>query len=148
MTHWLPEDLWEAVRPQTAVQNDVNGFPRAGALALLDRGVKYLFSGINNDSGGPPLPRPAAFWWKMPDGRRLFVWLSLTYGEGFFFFETTEWRRGPVPLAADARYRPPRAGEILSPAEPALRAAHRQCLSRLRQLGARRISACPCWPCR
>jgi membrane-associated phospholipid phosphatase len=82
MTHWLPDELWDELRPQTAVQNDVNGFPRAGAMALLDRGVRYLFSGINSDSGGPPFARPAAFWWKMPDGRRLFVWLSLTYGEG------------------------------------------------------------------
>ena len=38
MTHWLPEDLWKDLAPQTAVQNDVNGFPRAGAKELLDRG--------------------------------------------------------------------------------------------------------------
>ncbi len=134
MTHWLPDELWDQLRPQTAVQNDVNGFPRAGAMALLDRGVRYLFSGINSDSGGPPLARPTAFWWKMPDGRRLFVWLSLTYGEGFFFFETTEWRRGPLPLAADGRYRPPRAGDILATDDDSLRAAQERCLQRLVQL--------------
>ena len=109
MTHWLPEDLWKQLQPQTAVQNDVNGFPRAGAKELLDRGICYLFSGINSDSGGPPLPRLTAFWWKQPDGRRLFVWLSLSYGDGFFLFDSVEWRRGPVPLAADASYRPPRS---------------------------------------
>lgn len=133
MTHWLPEELWQAVSPRTAVQNDVNGFPRAGAKALLDRDVTYLFSGINSDSGGPPLPRLTAFWWRQPDGRRLFVWMSLTYGDGFFFFETKEWRRGPLPRAADARYRPPRAGDILRTDETSLRAAHRQCVARLRQ---------------
>jgi hypothetical protein len=133
MTHWLPEDLWQQLAPQTAVQNDVNGFPRAGAAALLDRDVRYLFSGINSDSGGPPLPRLTAFWWKQPDGRRLFVWMSLTYGDGFFFFETEEWRRGPLPLAADARYRPPRAGDVLRTDEASLRKAHAQCLARLRQ---------------
>lgn len=133
MMHWLPEQLWDAVQPQAAVQNDVNGFPRAGAKALLDRGVRYLFSGINSDSGGPPLPRLTAFWWKQPDGRRLFVWMSLTYGDGFFFFETEEWRRGPLPLAADGRYRPPRAGDVLKTDEESLRKAHQQCLNRLRQ---------------
>jgi glycosyl hydrolase family 38 len=133
MTHWLPEDLWKTLRPQTAVQNDVNGFPRAGARALLDRGVHYLFSGINSDSGGPPLPRLTAFWWKQPDGRRLFVWMSLSYGDGFFLFESQEWRRGPLPLAADARFRPPRAGDILKTDEVSLRQAHEQCVKRLRQ---------------
>ncbi|MBL9127253.1 MAG: hypothetical protein JNL97_06390, partial [Verrucomicrobiales bacterium] len=132
MTHWLPEDLWTLFRPRTAVQNDVNGFPRAGARALLDRGVRYLFSGINSDSGGPPFPRLTAFWWKQPDGRRLFVWMSLAYGDGFFLFETEEWRRGPLPAAGDARYRPPRAGEILRTDEASLRAAHAQCVKRLR----------------
>jgi hypothetical protein len=133
MTHWLPGELWKEVQPQTAVQNDVNGFPRAGAKALLDRGVRYLFAGINSDSGGTPLPRLTAFWWQQPDGRRLFVWMSLTYGDGFFFFETEEWRRGPLPLAGDARFRPPRAGDILKTDEASLRRAHEQCLNRLRQ---------------
>ena len=134
MTQWLPDDLWRQLEPQTAVQNDVNGFPRAGAKAILDRGVRYLFTGINSDSGGPPLPRLTPFWWKQPDGRRLFVWMSLPYGDGFFFFESTEWRRGPLPLAADARFRPPRAGDILRTDEASLRTAHGHCLRRLRQI--------------
>jgi hypothetical protein len=122
------------VRPRAAVQNDVNGLPRAAAVALLDRGVRHLFTGINEDSGGVPFPRPSAFWWKMPDGRRLFVWLNIGYGSGFDFFEPQEWRRGPVPFAADTRYRPPRAGDILRTDEAYLRAAHRLCLERLRQI--------------
>ena len=133
MTHWLPEDLWRQLQPQSAVQNDVNGFPRAGAKELLDRGVRFLFSGINSDSGGAPLPRLTAFWWKQPDGRRLFVWLSLSYGDGFFLFDPVEWRRGPVPLAADGRYRPPRPGDILKPDEASVRAAHQHCVERLKQ---------------
>jgi hypothetical protein len=133
MTHWLPDALWRQLEPQTAVQNDVNGFPRAGARAILNRGVRYLFTGINSDSGGPPLPRLTAFWWKQPDGRRLFVWMSLPYGDGFFFFESEEWRRGPLPLAADARFRPPRSGDILRTDEASLRAAQAHCLRRLRQ---------------
>ena len=134
MLHWLPDDLWAQVRPQVAIQNDVNGMPRAAALALLDRGVRYLFTGINEDSGGVPFPRPSAFWWKMPDGRRMFVWLNIGYGSGFDFFETAEWRRGPVPRAADTRYRPPRAGDILASDEASVRAAHRRCIERVREL--------------
>jgi hypothetical protein len=132
MLHWLPEELWRAVHPRVAVQDDVNGFPRAAALALLDRGIHHLFTGINEDSGGVPFPRPSAFWWKMPDGRRLFVWLNIGYGSGFDFFEPREWRRGPVPAAADTRYRPPRAGDILRTDDASLRAAHALCLTRLR----------------
>ena len=136
MLHWLPEDLWNQVKPRAAVQNDVNGFPRAGALALLDRGIRYLWTGINNDSGGAPFERPSGFWWKMPDGRRLLVWLSLSYPAGYDLFEAAEWRRGPVPPAADTRYRPPREGDFLRAGEASVRAAHRRCLERLRRFEA------------
>jgi hypothetical protein len=134
MVHWLPEDVWNKVRPKVAIQDDVNGLPRAGALALLDRGVHYLFTGINEDSGGVPFPRPSGFWWRMPDGRRLFVWLNIGYGSGFDFFEPGEWRRGPVPRASDATYRPPRAGDILRTDAAYLRQAHKICVERLRQI--------------
>lgn len=134
MLHWLPEDLWVAVQPRTAIQNDVNGLPRAGAMRLLDRGIRYLFTGINEDSGGVPFRRPSAFWWKMPDGRRLFVWLNTGYGSGFDFFEAGEWRRGPVPRAADTQYRPPRAGDFLRTDEAYLRQAHARCLSQVRHV--------------
>ena len=60
MLHWLPDELWNHVRPRVAIQNDVNGFPRAGAMALLDRDVPYLLMGINATNGGPPV--------EMPDG--------------------------------------------------------------------------------
>ena len=103
LLHWLPEDLWQKLHPAVAVQNDVNGFPRAGARALLDRGITRLMMGINSDSGGPPFFRPSAFWWKQPDGRRLFVYLNLSYPDGYDFFETAHWRRGPVPAASDTR---------------------------------------------
>ncbi|MCR4416017.1 MAG: hypothetical protein NUV77_26675, partial [Thermoguttaceae bacterium] len=140
MLHWLPEDLWQKARPQAAVQNDVNGFPRAGAMALLDRGIRYLFSGINEDSGGAPMRRPAAFWWKMPDGRKLFVYLNYSYPTGYWFFEPAEWRRGPVPRAGDARYRPPRAGDFLAADEASVRKAHRHLLERLHALEAEGFS--------
>ncbi len=136
MLHWVPEDLWQQLRPKVAVQNDVNGFPRAGAMELLDRGIHYLFSGINEDSGGAPLARPAAFWWKMPDGRRLFVYLNYSYPMGYWFFEPVEWRHGPVPRAGDTRHRPPRAGDFLGSDEASVRTAHRHLLQKVRELEA------------
>ena len=136
LLHWLPEDLWQRIKPQSAVQNDVNGMPRAGAIALLDRDVRRMFFGINSESGGPPQKRPSAFWWKMPDGRRMFVWLGDPYPDGYSYFEPNSWRRGPVPEASDTRYRPPRPGEILPTDEASVRKAHGHLLERLAKLEA------------
>ncbi len=134
MLHWLPDELWTKARPKVAIQNDVNGMPRAGAMALLDRGVRYLFSGINEDSGGAPMNRPSAFWWKMPDGRRMFVYLNFSYPMGYWFFEPVEWRRGPVPRAGDTRYRPPRPGDFLRTDEASLRQAQQHLWRAIRGL--------------
>lgn len=134
MLHWLSDELWTKLKPTVALQNDVNGFPRAGAMALLDRGVTRLCMGINADSGGPPLPRPGGFWWKMPDGRRMFVWLNYSYPEGYDFFETVHWRRGPVPFAADTRYRPPGQDDFFRTDETSLRKAQAQCQRRVESL--------------
>jgi hypothetical protein len=134
MLDWLPEPLAKRFPPTVAVQNDVNGMPRVGAMALLDRGIRHLFMGINADSGGPPCYRPSAFWWRMPDGRRLFVWLNHSYPAGFDFFESYEWRRGPVPRAGDTLFRPPRGSDVFRLDEASLRAAHAQCLRRVAQL--------------
>ena len=134
MLHWLPDELWETARPRVAIQNDVNGFPRAGAMALLERGVPYLFMGINSANGGPPMKRPSAFWWKMPDGRRMFVWLGDHYARGFYYFHPQSWRRGPVPESTDTRYRPARPGDFFRADEASVRAAHTHLLGQLRQL--------------
>jgi hypothetical protein len=131
---WVPQKLWCEFHPQVAMQNDVNGMPRAGAVRLLNLGIRYLYMGINGDNGGPPFRRPSAFWWKMPDGRRMFVWLGDTYGAAYGLFEPKEWRRGPVPGAGDTAYRPPRAGEVLRTDEASLRAAHKLCVARLKRL--------------
>ena len=131
---WASPKLWEQFRPRAAIQNDVNGIPRAAAVRLLDRGVSRLFMGINSDSGGAPFPRHTRFWWRMPDGRRIFVWLGDHYGSGFGYFAPAEWRRGPVPRAGDARYHPPRPGEIFRADEPSLRQAHALLTRRLEKI--------------
>lgn len=135
--HWLPDDLWDKVQPRAGVQNDVNGFPRAGAMALLDRGVDNLLMGINSTNGGPPMDRPSAFWWKMPDGRKMFVWLGDHYVSGFYYLHPATWRRGPVPESTDTRYRPPRRGELFRTDEASVRAAHAHLLGKLAALEAK-----------
>ena len=134
MLQWLPDELWRKFKPNVAVQNDVNGFPRAGALLLLNKGIKYLCMGINGDSGGPPFFRPSAFWWKMPDGRRLFVYVNFSYPDGYEFFESEHWRRGPVPYVSDTRYRPPHDGDFFRTDEASLYASNKQCLKKIEQL--------------
>jgi len=133
MLHWIPEDLWRKVHPEVAIQNDVNGFPRAGAKGLLDRGTHYLVTGINEYNGGAPFKTPSAFWWRMPGGRRMFVWLGLSYWAGYDFFEEKGWRRAIVS-AADTRYRLPRAGDFLRSDEQSVRNAHRHLVQKIREL--------------
>ncbi|MEN6535436.1 MAG: hypothetical protein ABFD89_17365, partial [Bryobacteraceae bacterium] len=87
MMEWIPASLWRELNPTVAMQNDVNGFPRAGAVALLNRGVRHLLMGLNVDSGGTPFYRPSAFWWKMPNGQRLFVFNGEHYGRAMTWLD-------------------------------------------------------------
>ena len=135
--HWLPEEVWNAAPPKTGIQNDVNGFPRAGANALLKRNVNNLWMGINATNGSAPFDVPMGFYWRMPDDRRIFVWLGDSYPNGFYYFFADSWRRGPVPESTDTRYRPPRRGEFYPTDEASLRGAHARLCKRLGELEAR-----------
>ena len=134
MLTWLPENIWKLANPQVGIQNDVNGFPRAGAIAMLNRNVPFLWMGINGTNGGTPFRQPSAFWWIMPDRRRLFVWLGEHYAQGFYYFHPDSWRRGPVPEATDTRYRPPRPGDFFRADEDSVRTAQGHLLRKLREL--------------
>jgi hypothetical protein len=131
--HWIPEELWRRLHPRVAMQNDVNGFPRAGAMQLLERGVSRLIMGINADSGGPPFRRPTAFWWRMPDGRKIFVWLGDHYGKAYDYLEPKAWPGGGSKIA-DTLRRPPRAGDFFRTDEKSLRASHAHLLGQLARL--------------
>lgn len=131
---WVPASVWSQLKPRAGMQNDVNGFPRAGALRLLDKGVNHLLMGINADSGGPPFHRPAAFWWKMPDGRKLFVWMGEHYGTAYSYFEPKWW--GKSGRGGQVSVGPPRPGDFHKTDEASLRAAHAHCLKRLAELQA------------
>lgn len=78
----------ELVREKTgaaldfAINHDVNGQPWTMASVLADSHVDFYITGINIHFGGIPFPRPAAFWWETPDGKRI-----LTYeGEHYSLF--------------------------------------------------------------
>jgi len=130
---WLPADVLKRLKPSAGMQNDVNGFPRAGAMRLLDRGITRMIMGINADSGGPPFARPSAFYWEMPDHRKLFLYLGEHYGSGYSWFEPKTWQRGQARVGATS-LRPPYAGDHLKTDEASLRAAHAHFLSKLKKL--------------
>jgi hypothetical protein len=136
---WMPETLWKQLNPRVAMQSDVNGFPRAGMLGLLDRGIKHLIMGINADSGGPPFVAPCAFWWKMPDGRKVFVWQGLHYGVAYRFFEPKNWQPRQAK-AASTTYRPAREADFLRKDEASLRKARAHLHTRLEELEKRGYS--------
>ena len=107
---------------------------RAGLTALADHGIRELAMGMNPTWGGPPFPAPKAFWWKLPDGRRVFVYLERSYGQADSLFMRGEWRVGDSPAASDMAFRPPRSGEILPSDEASVRAAHDRCVKVLAEL--------------
>ncbi|GAA4342212.1 hypothetical protein GCM10023087_01410 [Microbacterium rhizosphaerae] len=58
---------------RVASQHDVNGIPWPLADVLLDAGVELFIMAINTYLGRAVTPRPGAFHWEAPSGRRLRV---------------------------------------------------------------------------
>ena len=135
MTNWIPKDLHNRFGIKVGMQHDVNGFPRSAALQLLDQDVKYLWTGINGAWGGSPFKLPTAFWWQMPDNRKLLVWAGYPYWEGYTFFAPEVWRIGQYE-AANTEFSWPRNGDILLDSEENVKEAHRICINRLKDLRA------------
>ena len=131
MLRWLPEELDQIVPRRIAIQNDVNGFPRAGAMAMLDRNVDILWMGINWINGGVPFDVPAPFWWRMPDGRKVFVWLGEQYPMGYDYFHDYDWWGWTVTESTNLHFRPPRPEEIFKTDEASLRKSHEVLCARL-----------------
>ena len=132
---WLPRELTERWRPSSIMQNDVNGMPRAALTRALDQGMNALWIGPNTYNALPPCATPSAFYWEMPDGRRMFVWLNSGYCDGYFLFNEN-WRIGPVPAASDLRYRLPGPGDIWKADEESVLSAHKRCVETIKLLAS------------
>jgi hypothetical protein len=80
--------------------------------------------GLQRRHSVPLTPTPDAWWWEGPDGKRMLAWSGTRYG-GFELFHAAEWRRGPVPAAADVWYNPPSPAETRNVSKEKLDAAER-----------------------
>jgi hypothetical protein len=131
--NWVPVDLFKKFHPTIGMMDDVNGFPRSAALGLLDKGINRIWMGINEDLGGAPFKQPSAFWWKMPDGRKLLVWNSQAYWMGYNLFSEKGWRFEQRE-ANNTQFRTPRTGDMLASDEKSVREAHRICVEKLQKM--------------
>ena len=128
--HWIPDNLWNACKIRSVMQNDVNGMHTAGMCCAYNRGIRNLWIGPNSYYGVPPMPTPAAFNWQIDTDKQIFVWLNSSYNNGTFLFNNN-WRQGPVPNYSDLRYRAPERGDIWASDEASVLQAHRLCLDNI-----------------
>lgn len=133
MFDWIPKDMWSQLDIEVGMQHDVNGFPRAAATRLLDRDIHYIWTGINPHWGGSPVEQPGAFWWKMPDDRKLLVWSGYPYWQGYLFFAEKEWRLQQREYA-NTQTSWPRNGNILQTDDVSMHGAYDVCVKRLKDL--------------
>lgn len=133
MLSWVPDELWERLKPKACMQIDVNGMPRAGIMRAIKKGIRYLWIGPNSYNGASPFGSPFAFRWKMPDGNSIFTWINPGYCDAFYLFNEN-WRQGPVPKVSDLRYRQPDSNDIFVCTEEKLLESHRICLENLKTL--------------
>jgi len=133
---WAPADIVAQVNPRVAIQCDVNGFQRAIASELIDKGIKYVWMSMN---GHRVYNIPAAHWWEMPDGRRIFLWNSDPYWEGYEYFHPKQWRNN-IDEYNSLETLWPREGEIFKADEASVRKTHEYFLQNLKDLEAKGYS--------
>jgi hypothetical protein len=66
-----------------AMNCDVNGENWPLVDLLLDAGVEGFTMAINTHFGGALTPRPSAFWWQGPSGRRILTYCGWSYDRGW-----------------------------------------------------------------
>ena len=130
LTNWIPKDLAMKLKPRIAIQNDVNGFPRAVAMRLSNQGVRYVWLGMN---GRHPFETPTMSWWQMPNGEKMLLWNGVSYWEGYNYFHDENWKSGQHE-ASNLQYPWPRNGEIFSSDKQSVLNAYKVCMKKLKTL--------------
>jgi len=125
---------------KTLIQIDVNGIPLGGLVLASERGVKQLWMSPNSYMGFPIKPAYQAFFWRLPNGRKILVWQNDGYNNFERLLTPVEWRRGPIPAYHDLQFRPPDARDLYSADDTSIRKMHQFLLTQLpdveRQCGA------------
>lgn len=127
---WIPEDLRKRLKTGVAIQNDVNGFPRAVAERLPELGVDYIWLGMN---GHHPFPIPTLSRWELGEGKHVWLWNGGSYWDAYDYFSPSKWRTWQCE-ANDLMYRWPREGEIFASDEESVLKAHEICVKKLAAL--------------
>lgn len=73
----LREEFGLAV--DTADQSDVTGVAWQFVDLLAETGIDFLTMSINEHRALAPQPRPGAFWWEGPSGKKILVWNGYHY---------------------------------------------------------------------
>lgn len=127
---WIPDELRKRLKIGIAIQNDVNGFPRAVAERLPGMGVDYVWLGMN---GHHPFPVPTLSKWELEDGKHVWLWNGGSYWDAYDYFSPSKWRTWQCE-ANDLMYRWPREGEIFASDEKSVLEAHDICVKKLAAL--------------
>lgn len=133
LVNWIPEKLISKLKPRIAIQNDVNGFPRSVAQQLADKGISWIWLGMN---GRHPFPIPTMTRWKLSKDQEVWLWNGGSYWDGYDYFSEKNWRTNQCE-ANNLMYRWPRKGEIFATDEASIRKAHKVCINKLRELEAK-----------
>lgn len=130
--NWIPEELREKFQIETAMQNDVNGIGRAVIMNSIENGCKYLWMGINYGGFGKRLfDQPGAFWWEMPNGKKIFAWQGDPYWEGFIFFEGGPYRYKGQTRAANTSKWIPNPGDFFIATKENVLEAHKRVVAQI-----------------
>lgn len=130
LLNWIPDELARRLKIGVAIQNDVNGFPRAAARKLREKGVNYIWLGMN---GHHPFPKPNLSKWNLGDGDEIWLWNGGPYWDAFDYFSESKWRTWQCE-ASDLMYRWPREGEIFKSDEASVKKAHEICVKKLQSV--------------
>ncbi len=133
--NWISEELLERFQIETAMQNDVNGIGRAVIMNSIENGCKYLWMGINYGGFGKRLfDQPGAFWWAMPDGKKIFAWQGDPYSKGFDFFEGTGYRYKGQTRAANTSKWIPNPGDFFIATKENVMEAHKRVVAQIEEM--------------